>query len=280
MNKLPNVDTDLCICGSGKIIKDCCLRARSDTKPPGPKTGLPLPECYARALQDCSTQISKEHFFSAAVSKLWSTGKLGKTKGFAAINNGEPKILNILNIRPKVLCQRHNNCLSGLDSIALKFFGFLLERTQQPESLFINGSELERWFLKVMCGMAAAGFILLDGEPLQDWTPPESWLDILFGDALVPQGCGLNFPINTSWGVGRGLFRIQAHFFDGPPKELSTIDFVLDEFSFIFTMRALPPDDQMWNRPGALEIHRQGSKRDIYFGWRNNIRVTFKVDLH
>jgi hypothetical protein len=162
-----------CLCGSGQLIKDCCLTARSNTKPRGPKTGISHPKCYARALQDCSTESSREHFLSAAVLKSWSDIGLGKVTGFAPINGGNPKVLQIQNTRPKILCKRHNNSLSGLDSVATKFFRFLFERTPEPRFHLINGFELERWFLKVLCGYVSAGFLIDDtGTPFVGWTPP------------------------------------------------------------------------------------------------------------
>src|SRR5262249_49648435 len=114
-----------CPCGSGRLIKDCCLSARSNTRPAGPKTGLSHPKCYARALGDCSAEISREQFLSVSVLKCWTDVGLAKVSGFAPINGGESTIMQIQNARPKVLCTRHNNCLTGLDSRAKSFFSFL-----------------------------------------------------------------------------------------------------------------------------------------------------------
>src|SRR5690242_12271788 len=67
--------SDPCPCGSGKPGGACCWRGPSlgfvvpeaNPRPPGPKTGHANPECYARSLNDCSEDISKEHYISRNV---------------------------------------------------------------------------------------------------------------------------------------------------------------------------------------------------------------------
>jgi hypothetical protein len=270
-----------CLCGSGRLIKDCCLTAWSKTKPAGPMTGLSHPKCYARCLRDCSDEISREHFLSASVIKSWTDVGLAKVSGFAPINRGESTVMQIQNNRPKVLCKRHNNCLTGLDSVAKKFFTFLLERTPQQRFLLINGYELERWFLKVLCGYVAAGFVIDDtGIPVVGWTPPLRWLEILFGDEQAPRGCGLFFPVNLTWQTRSGRLVIEPHFHKGPPKEIALMNFLLDHFGFILTMKPLPPNAERVYRPSAMQIEKQGVKREAHFGWNSEVFVGYKIDTH
>jgi SEC-C motif len=277
MGKTLNFYTDPCLCGSGKILKDCCLTRRADTKPKGPKTGLSHPDCYARSLGDCSQKISREHFLTDSLLKLYSDAGLGIAVGVPSINRGAPKRLNIRKIRPKVLCERHNNCLSGIDSIGLQFFSFLLQRSPQPKSLMINGYELERWFLKVLCGTAAAGFVAESGRILKGWLPPREWVEILFGDSVVPEDCGLHFLTNITATATMGRIWLQPQFFLGPPKELAAIAFVLDHFSFLLTMRNFPPSHRTRYRPAVFQIERLSDVREVHFGWRNDVLVGARI---
>jgi hypothetical protein len=277
MAKQLNFFTDPCVCGSGKILKDCCLAQRVDTKPKGRRTGLSNPKCYARALSDCSPKISREHFFSESILELWDEAGLATVIGVPAINGGAPTELNIRGIRPKVLCKRHNNCLSGLDSLALKFFEFLLERTPQEQFLLINGYELERWFLKVMCGMVAAGFVSnARGEQLIDWSPPSAWLEILYGNSYVSDDCGLTFLTNIKATAQNGRLQLQT-MFPQPDGEFSGISVILDQFTFIYTMQHFPPSHHTRHRPAVFQMSKGGRIREVHTGWRNETLVGLRV---
>jgi hypothetical protein len=201
--------------------------------------------------------------------------------GIAPIKGGESTRMQIQNTRPKVLCTRHNNCLTALDSLAKRFFSFLFEQAPHPRFLLINGDDLERWFLKVLCGYVSAGFLLDEtGTQLNGWTPPKHWLEILFGDEVIPRGCGLCIPSDGTWETRSGFLKIQPHFFNGPPKAIAWMEFLLDHFRFVFTMRPLPSDSQLQRRPSILQISSQGLNREIHFGWRTDVIVGLAIDLH
>jgi hypothetical protein len=209
---------------------------------------------------------------------LYSDSGLAIVAGIPPIRGGAPTQLNIHKIRPKVLCERHNNCLSGLDSLSLKFFAFLLESTPQPNTLMINGYDLERWFLKVLCGSAAAGFVQNDsGIVLTEWLPPTNWLEILYGDSAVPEDSGLTFLTNITASAPYGRIWMQPQFFLGPPKELAGIAFVLDQFTFLLTMRHLAPSDRTRRRPAVFQIQKQSVVREVHFGWRNDVLVGVRI---
>jgi len=278
MGKQINFYSDLCLCGSGKVLENCCLTLRVETKPRGPKTGLSNPKCYARALADCCATISREHFISESVLELWNANGLSTVIGIPTINHGAPTELYIQNLRPKVLCERHNNCLSGLDSLALKFFTFLLERTPQSEFLLINGYEIERWFLKMLCGMGAAGFVANDsGVQLTDWNPPGDWLEILYGELSLPNDCGLSFVTNTVGTAPTGRIWIQTMFAPEPRKEFAGLAFVCDQFPFVFTMQRFPESDQSRHRPSVFQIQKDDVIREVHFGWRNDKLVGIRI---
>jgi hypothetical protein len=91
----------------------------SNGKSPGPQTGLPNPRCYARALNDSSSEMSGEHQFSEVMLNLLtdSDGKVVRT-GYPW--NGEGEVQS-LTPKANVLCKRHNNALSSVDATAGRF---------------------------------------------------------------------------------------------------------------------------------------------------------------
>src|SRR5262245_34604909 len=66
---------ELCPCGSGWVIASCCLDPSDGTLrkkvpsivPPGPKTHFAHAGCYLRDTNNCSPDISREHYVSAHV---------------------------------------------------------------------------------------------------------------------------------------------------------------------------------------------------------------------
>jgi hypothetical protein len=108
-----------------------------------------------------------------------------------------------------MLCKGHNSKLSPLDSEGARFFAALAkpgapQRAALHSETAVQGELIERWFLKCLIGVAAAGFgRMTSGEPIA-WSPGDEWLRLLFG--------------LTAWRPGLGLYCIpQFEFFDGSP---------------------------------------------------------------
>lgn len=113
---------------------------------------------------------------------------------------GVPKSLPPRAIAGRILCDRHNSALSPLDDVAGRFFDRLEAAAIFPEtgdsrpsnslSIF-SGLDIERWMLKLMCGLASSGNMSFSNKPLPDTTIPAEWLRILFGNEPFPEGQGL-----------------------------------------------------------------------------------------
>lgn len=158
---------DPCLCGSGKQLAVCHLdfdnriRKKIPTlKPPGSKTGHSHPNCYLSGSQDCSHQISREHYMSKSV--LDQLGKTLRVSGMPWMGAGQTLDITVGNLTSKILCKRHNEALSPLDEEAALFFLSLskaladLERktlSRKPSFHLVGGSTLELWMLKVACGL-------------------------------------------------------------------------------------------------------------------------------
>ncbi len=128
----------------------------------------------------CSAKISREHYISATVLKA-----LAGSNGTAQIG-GLPwqpaqtlQSIGVQSLQSKILCETHNSGLGALDNVAGRLFRTLNAADKNPMSLPIvsqfDGPSVERWFIKVLCGLtAAAGF--------GDGMIPNQWKRILVGE--------------------------------------------------------------------------------------------------
>lgn len=267
-----NAFTDLCPCGSGRLLIDCCSTMRFNTIPPGTQTGYSNPHCYARILNDCSNEMSKEHFVSKSVlSIIEDSGKQMTISGPHWLAGGQNKKISVYSLASKVLCTRHNAALSNIDEIGKLFFQFIMGVNVTREVLMINGFELERWMLKLLCGYISSGNI---SPKFKQWQPSNQWLQILFGREDVPIGSGMYIlrgrDIKTSYN------QILVWVIENDRKDnLNGLFFQIFGFQFLFFM-GLPRWDipqriyksgwQMRYRPECLVIVNYSKQREVHFG--------------
>jgi hypothetical protein len=165
----------LCPCGSGWVINSCCfdpsdgkLRKKIPSiEPPAPKTNFAHAGCYLRDTNNCSHDISREHYISANVlEQIAASEKAVKLSGAPFLAKGETKALPVRALTAKILCQRHNTALSPLDQEAGRFFEMLtsamMRKATGPGSTkkavwLASGTAVELWMLKVACGFYYSG---------------------------------------------------------------------------------------------------------------------------
>jgi hypothetical protein len=137
-----------------------------------------MAECYARILSDCGGRIEDEHFFSAALQRM-----LGEVtiSGFAWQGGTPKKLPPTTYAHGRVLCQKHHDHLDGLDGNATNYFRNLMlsanpnhVATGQPGraediSALIDGRALEKWFLKLLCGIAATDSVENAQKVRDEW---------------------------------------------------------------------------------------------------------------
>jgi hypothetical protein len=154
------------------------------------------PDCYARCLQNCSPDISSEHFFTFDLLLKVTAGKQG------VLLRGAPWKPEGVWLQPEsagapVLCTHHNGLLSPLDAFASSLDDELLrinvasaERRQISTVSQFYGPNLERWLMKTLCGFATARASTLESSystPLV----PEAWVRYLFCQAELDAPAGL-----------------------------------------------------------------------------------------
>ena len=159
--------------------------------------GYQHPGCYARILGDCSTRISREHYISKAVLKvLGDLLVIANVSWLATGDRSQPLHRNALGSR--ILCEKHNNELSGIDSQVAPFFRDLLDGfsvlsgsiarpTSRTER---SGDMLELWLLKALAGFLSSGEFSQRGQK-KTFRVPTRWLEILFNGAPWPASAGL-----------------------------------------------------------------------------------------
>jgi hypothetical protein len=162
------------------------------TSPPQPSTNESIDECYAASLADCESKLSREHYISEALLKHLNRTNDLRVSGLAWTGT-EYRVLPPRALASKILCERHNSALSGLDALAVRFFGAFDEESivgASNELLYLfSGHDIERWILKILCGLLSSRNLMLDGIPREP--VPRKWLEILFGDADFGDGAGL-----------------------------------------------------------------------------------------
>lgn len=211
-----------CPCESGRLSRNCCLASDGVFRPsrckigaPDRTTGYSHPSCYAGSLNDCSHDISREHYISSSVLKLLSQKNKFGARGFHWLPPGD-NLASPEAFTAKILCSRHNNALAPLDQIAARLyrswatvlFDFgAIEPFRKPDRnswwwdysqrsrdrLFLfNGHDIEQWLLKLLCGFVFSGNSSVSGNRLTGWRPDEKWVRILFGKNDLPKGWGLH----------------------------------------------------------------------------------------
>ena len=264
-----NVFTDPCTCGSGKPPVDCCF-ADLDTRPPGDKTGFSHPDCYARDLADCSKEVSREHFISKSVLEMLGTDPL-RIRGAHWLPSGKDQTISPTAMTAKVLCTRHNNALSPLDTLAAKFIRFV--RGEAPfTELIIQGYELERWILKTLCGFLAQGVVAVNGRPVEVSPPKLASVRTLFERAPIAEGCGLCYiqGEHGQFSPGSMEFYVMAN----EPLGVLGIGLRIEYLRLLFTLCPVTPTSKTPNgilailhHPTCIVIQEQGRDREVHFGW-------------
>ncbi len=146
-----------------------------------------MPKCLLHGYGACRGKLSREHFLSENVLLQLSRGRSATIGGLPWQPPSTLQDIGIGALQSRILCEGHNNGLTELDQVAGNFFRTLDAIDKHPESVASNvqfhGPIVERWFLKVVCGLVA-------GQGLAGGGVPEEWKMCLTGQSW-PDGWGL-----------------------------------------------------------------------------------------
>lgn len=275
-----------CPCGSGKAIVDCHLdpedgRFRRPVpllQPPGDPTGYAHPKCYLRGTRNCSDKISREHYVSKSI--LERIGNILKIEGSYWLDEGKYFEASIGNLTAKILCERHNNSLSPLDSEANIFFGSLQDaledlkrRTLSRKPIFhlASGEALELWFLKVACGHYFGIASYEDGRLQDAFQLDMDRIERALYERKWDARCGLYFkyPEDRRMNVASGI-SVNA-LLDEPRKQMVgvTIDLLGVTMDLLFDSADTNPGawEGLVRHPTELVWRRRQRRHSIILTW-------------
>jgi hypothetical protein len=205
-----------------------------------------MAKCYAYQLGDCQGQIEDEHFIPNALQKMMGEVTLSGL----AWQKGIAKTLRPSSYaHARMICQRHHDQLDGLDGTALAYFRNLMlisnpnhvssGKRGRIEDIpqVLSGRNLEKWFLKTICGaLAAKAFGDADVIPI-DWIKvlfdrvewPDTWaMYVATGNRKVTEQ-DARFTIDFNWtaehelnGIVIRSFSIETIFTLHEPTRISS----------------------------------------------------------
>ena len=161
-----------------------------------------MKKCWAEKLGECSGDISREHLVS---SSLFSHD-IVNVQGLGWCRN-EVKRIGLANLTSKILCKKHNNDLSEVDMAGAESFDILREVKRQffvrqkllprrwtVTRYYIDGTMLERWFLKT-----GLNLVYYDQSQLKDsdQSPDVKLLEVIYGKQKLKEFAGLYITFST-----------------------------------------------------------------------------------
>lgn len=166
--------------------------------------------CWAASLGDCRGKISREHYVSSC---LFPSGK-AIVKGFHWCRE-ETKVIGIQSLTRNILCERHNNALSELDSAMLGFFNTLRESSKLTEirsklrqtrwklhHFEVNGALLERWLLKTLINISFGQNLRFGDTQEPPGVPPKDLVLITFGESEFVGFAGMYISVRLGEQLG------------------------------------------------------------------------------
>jgi hypothetical protein len=268
-----------CVVPGGRLLK-----APPKTLPPRPRTGHAHPSCYLSNTNDCSKNISGEHYLSRHVLEV-----LGPTidlEGLPWLKEGEHKTVGIDSLTANILCVRHNSCLSPLDTEAGRFFGRLDEidailakksLSKKVHRYLFSGLGLDMWMAKVVCGFYYSGIAVEAGARLVathslDW---EIVRDALLLGRFAP-GAGMYMlaPRGSSVDIQRRIQLSQLTMVNEKRLIGFRINLRNHEFHFLMDTRgvALPSEqDGFFYRPSELVFNDNKRSHIVYLTWPEHV---------
>ena len=260
------------------------------------------PNCYARALGDCSARINREHYVSSSVLSDVAEGEasvLVQNLGFQQ-KKGELEGRGISSLVARVLCEKHNEALGPFDATGCGLFAAMdrinstiASPVRQELVTMIDGHCLERWMLKTLCGGLYSGNLPTPDGRMKGICPPRLWLDALYRDGDLPVGQGLYLKAGSpgvAFSTEPMVLKLKAEV--DQANIIIGLTTWLFNFEFILVLATLPEvcppnlEDSHY-RPKALVF--EGKHKRIEFDWGTNtgsdpVRVMWlgpeRVDRH
>ncbi len=190
--------------------------------------------------------MSKEHYFSRGVVRAVAGRGAAKTIRLTRGGQFDQELPPDQALQSKVLCRRHNSSLSALDVVGERLFRALSEGLKLIPAFSyrtLPGLDVERWLLKVACGVRA---VLKQDVPVD-------WLRMLFGQSEIPSPLGLYMHVPLGQSV-HGTAGITFATYSRPEGQ-SGAEVILDGVRFTLDLKG----DGRTHRQsdaGSLKVYR------------------------
>lgn len=280
--------TDPCPCSSSQPANTCCLsasgmwkKAPSIISPDSPQTGLANTACFLSFTNNCSEDITREHYISDTVLSEVEHKNTVKITGLPWIGDREFAKVGKRSVSSKVLCRHHNNALSPLDSAVgrlVRTFGTFDRNfnspNPRPELALFCGEDIERWMLKTICGMAAAKQIARNKQALAS-PISRQLLEMLLGAREWPRFWGLyvKIPDGRIYHSTSFAFQPRTH---PETNEVKAAEFVFHGFQFSLLL-GNPKHPEAWgiHRPRTLYFTDGSIEKVIEVCWTQPKHTSF-----
>lgn len=269
---------EICICGSNKKAKFCCLEnGKKWFKKPHmmetyPTTDTTINKCYASSLENCDGKLSLEHYISDCVLKYFSDNKKSISIAGTKFSYNKYGDFSIKTLASKVLCERHNNLLNSFDSEALNFIKVIdeidknfVDGIQSNKDYVFSGHDLERWLLKTCLAFS-------NGVLNNNYNIDNIYLNHLYNNEWFNDGTGMY--INCS---------SQFHHFSSVSfmsyldefKNLAIAEFNLSNIQILLVLdnkaqiHKLYPDINFMYKPNEMCFKKDSIINNINISWIN-----------
>jgi hypothetical protein len=229
-----------------------------------------MKECFASRFSliagECGSTISKEHYISEAVLReiSWNTN-IVEIAGAGWQPTPEPKSIGIGSMVSKILCDKHNNGLTSYDAAAKSFFQFLRPRSRLNTS--VDGSNLEKWFLKTLIG-------LYESKVLKSPVPGFSLQNELY--AHLFQESTLTFPMGLTIATSTPTFNMGTELVVGPyfnEREVFSYVFKIFSVEIHLPFLALNLSYPQYFRPLHILKRTKDGDFKMELNWKNGMTL-------
>lgn len=213
--------------------------------------------CFAAPLDDCDGgALTREHYFSEALLEQFGGSFFVSGASWATT----PKRVSPKSLASRILCAKHNNGLSELDTTAADLFGLVRaahEGNNVGSHEFV-GEHLERWAIKALVGAIASGTLF--GEEGRELVVPLDWLRVMYGHSPVAPGCGMYYVGGKIDGFDADLLNMFVNSFpvgDAEAGRVFGVTIRVGAFQFLTTVSTrleVEGKQQLYHRPNGFQL--------------------------
>lgn len=229
--------------------------------------------CYAATIGECDGGLTREHYISKSI--LEQLGRFSVTG--LPWQSARPVAASAMTAW--MLCKRHNEELSPLDTAASRLFSIIasVQAEQRTGEHEIDGDLIERWSLKALYGMLTSGNALRhDGVSVKSVPIAEGLaedgrkriLPIIFAREPMPSAWGLHVSLSPRARLDHQFAIVPNTHPSGP--EQGRVYAVTVQMMGLYLTTALTSvksdHERIWYRPQVLDLDGMATLRLSWAG--------------